>query len=178
MDSINLTVALVSLAAALIPIFLLIEARTSSWTKVKKLTMKLIEQIRNDGYEPDCIIGVGRGGAIVAGLISGNMGGVALYVVDTILSKTKGVTSVDVRYDCFPDLKDQRVLLVVGEVYSGKDLTQAMEFVRTKEVGSYKTLSMYYHPASVIRPDFIGIETSKPLSAPWRISTSYKSNRH
>lgn len=152
--------------------------RRFGWKQVTKLVREMLTDMRTRGYTPDLVLGVGRGGSILAGMLAGNMGHLPLAVLDTVLEHPQGVSRVEFRFpDCCPPLRDKNVLIVVGELYSGEDLRHAIEFVRRRHPREIKTASLLTHPAASVRPDFIGFQSAKPLSAPWRMTDAYKFHR-
>jgi uncharacterized protein len=152
--------------------------RRFGWKQVTKLVRDMLTDMRTSGYTPDLVLGVGRGGSILAGMLAGNMGHLPLAVLDTVLEHPHGVSHVKFRFpDCCPALRDKNVLIVVGELYSGEDLRHAIEFVQRRHPREIKTASLLTHPAASVRPDFIGFQSAKPLSAPWRMTDAYKIHR-
>jgi hypoxanthine phosphoribosyltransferase len=152
--------------------------RRFGWKQVTKLVREMLVDMRTRGYTPDLVLGVGRGGSILAGILAGNLGHLPLAVLDTVLEHPQGVSHVEFRFpDCCPTLRDKNVLIVVGELYSGEDLRHAIEFVQRRHPREIKTASLLTHPAASVRPDFIGFQSAKPLCAPWRMTDAYKVNR-
>lgn len=180
MTTVVLTV--VAIVASLIAIYLFVEEMRErfsfGWKHVNKLVRKLIDELRSSSFDPDTIVGVGRGGAILAGMLAGNMGQVPLAVLDTEVHQDQGVTSARLRNpDTCPSVKGQSVLLVVGELFTGEDLKAAIGFIQAMHPRELKTLTLLTHRAASVNPDFVGMETNRPLSAPWRISDHYRDNR-
>ena len=178
----TLALSVFGAVAAILTVILFVDQfkdRTGfGWRHVDRLIKKLLREMRLRGYSPDLVLGVGRGGAIVAGMIAGNIGLVPLAVLDTELRHENGVNTASLRYpECCPSLKDKSVLIVVGELYSGQDMLMAMKYVESQGPQEIKTVALLTHPASSVRPDFIGFESQKPLTAPWRISEDYKQAR-
>jgi hypoxanthine phosphoribosyltransferase len=111
-------------------------------------------------------------------MLAGNLGLVPLVVLDTILEKTNGVSHARIRFsEACPPLKDKAVLVVVGEVYSGEDLKVGIDYVKRRHPRVVKSGTLLTHPAAGIFPDFIAMESDRPLSAPWRITDQYKHQR-
>jgi uncharacterized protein len=174
--------AVLSTAASASTVYLFAEEMRSrrrfGWKQVTKLVKEMLTDMRTRGYTPDLVLGVGRGGSILAGMLAGNMGHLPLAVLDTVLEHPQGVSRVEFRFpDCCPSLRDKNVLIVVGELYSGEDLRHAIEFVQRRHPREIKTASLLTHPAASVRPDFIGFQSAKPLSAPWRMTEAYKVHR-
>ena len=174
--------AVLSAVASVISVYLFTEEMRSrrrfGWKQVEKLVREMLEEMLTRRYRPDLVIGVGRGGAILGGMLAGNMGHLPLAVLDTVLDRSDSISRVEFRFpDCCPSVRDKSVLLVVGELYSGEDLRQAIEFVNRRRPREVKTASLLTHPAASVRPDFIGLRSAKPLSAPWRMTNEYRIQR-
>lgn len=178
----TLIFAILTAAASATSVYLFAEEMRSrrrfGWKQVASLASRMIEEMQARSYKPDLVIGVGRGGSILAGMLAGNLGHLPLAVLDTVLDHPDGVSHVEFRFpSCCPPLRDKRILLVVGELYSGEDLHHAIQYARRRHPKEIKTASLLTHPAASVRPDFIGLESSKPLTAPWRITDAYKIHR-
>jgi hypoxanthine phosphoribosyltransferase len=149
-----------------------------TWRVVDLAIRKILNEMIRVDYKPDLVIGVGRGGAIVGGMLAGNLGHVPLFVIDTILDRSKKISQATVRYPKLcPDLAGLSVLLAVGELYSGEDLRSATNYVEKQNAAEIKTMSLFSHPAASIRPDYVGRVTKRPLDAPWRITEVYRTKR-
>jgi len=152
--------------------------RGFTWRDVDKLVLELLDKIRYDQFDPDLVLGVGRGGSVMAGMLAGNLGHLPLVCIDTESRRDRGQTYCVIRFpNAVPPLRDRRVLIVVGELWTGEDLRTAMKFVKRRKANEFKTLSLLSHPAAAVRPDFIGRETKTPLTAPWRLTDDYKKTR-
>jgi hypoxanthine phosphoribosyltransferase len=178
----TLFLGLLGAVASAVSIYLFAEEMKSrrgfGWKQVASLVRDMLSEMQSKGYRPDLVLGVGRGGSILAGMLAGNLGHLPLAVLDTVIDHSDGISQVTFRFpDCCPTLRDKRVLVVVGELYSGEDLRHAIQFARRRNPREIKTASLLTHPAASVRPDFVGLESAKPLSAPWRISDEYKVNR-
>lgn len=182
MSVVNWVLAAVSFAGSVIAIWELwryVQDRDRLTWRVTENCMKdIIGQMRRKNYKPDMVIGVGRGGAIVGGMLAGNLGHVPLFVIDTELDRSGGMSKATVRNQtCFPDVHGQSVLVCVGELYSGEDLRAGVEFVANGGPKEITTMSLFSHPASIVDPNYVGKVTSRPLDAPWRITDEYRSRR-
>jgi hypothetical protein len=174
--------AIFSVAAGAATLYLFAEdmrsRRRFGWKQVEQLVKKLMTDMRSAGYKPDVVVGIGRGGAILAGMLAGNLGYVPLVVLDTEIDHPDGVSQVKFRFpESCPSLKGQSVLIVVGELFTGEDLRKGINFVRRKHPETIRTATLLTHPAASVQPDFVGLKTDKPLSAPWRMTTGYQVGR-
>jgi hypoxanthine phosphoribosyltransferase len=178
----TLALAVLTAVASAVSIYLFAEEirsrRRFGWKQVEKLVKAMLHEMQARSYKPELVLGIGRGGSILAGMLAGNLGHLPMAVLDTVLDHPDGVSQVEFRFpDCCPPIKGKRVLLVVGELYSGEDLRHAIDYARRRHPAEIKTASLLTHPAASVRPDFVGMESSKPLTAPWRITDAYKVHR-
>ncbi|MFC0530974.1 phosphoribosyltransferase [Phytohabitans kaempferiae] len=179
-DNISIVVGIFASIVTILASVNFVRERTGiSWKTVDTCTKQTITAIQQSGFHPELVVGVGRGGAILAGMLAGNLGHVPLFVVDTVLDRSDGMSTVHVRFpNLLPDLDGKRVLLAVGELYSGEDLRAVLQTIKaTSPTAQIKTVSLFTHPATSIKPDFVGRETRQPLSAPWRMSDVYRARR-
>jgi uncharacterized protein len=178
----TLLLGILGAVASAVSIYLFAEEirsrRRFGWKQVATLVREMLAEMQAQSYKPDLVLGVGRGGSILAGMLAGNLGHLPLAVLDTVLDHPNGISQVTFRFpDCCPALRDKKVLVVVGELYSGEDLRHAIQFAQRRHPLEIKTASLLTHPATSVRPDFVGLESAKPLSAPWRISDEYRLHR-
>jgi hypoxanthine phosphoribosyltransferase len=178
----NIVVTVLSVVGSLIAIWQLTiyfqDRDRLSWRVVEKCMKSILKTMHQTNYRPDLIVGVGRGGAIVAGMLAGNLGHVPLFVVDTEIDRTTRSVKANIRFQgLLPDVTGKKVLVVVGELYSGEDLRTVTEFVESHKPAQVLTMSLFSHPAASITPDYLGRQTKRPLDAPWRISDVYRTRR-
>lgn len=152
--------------------------RNFGWKHVEKLLKQMIRDIDRASSTPTSLLAWVAAGPSSLELLAGNLGYIPLYVIDTYSEKRSGIKEVRLRNtEFFPDIAGQRVLLVVGELYTGEDLRRGIEFIESRGAGDLRTMSLLTHPTASVMPDFYGIETAKPLTAPWRITAKYREAR-
>lgn len=182
MTIVNILIAVLSVIASLIAVWqfsiYLKDRDRITWRVVEKSMRTVITTMHRANYRPDMIIGVGRGGAIVAGMLAGNLGHVPLFVVDTELDRTTRAVRANIRFpNLLPDVSGKSVAIVVGELYSGEDLKTVVNFVESRGPAEITTMSLFSHPATSITPDYLGKQTKHPLDAPWRMTDIYRTRR-
>jgi len=155
------------------------EREILSWPDFGRATRELAEQVHEDGYEPDLILSIARGGLLVGAAL-----GYALDVKNTWTMNVEFYTGVDERLEeplllpPVPDLALLRAnsLLVVDDVAdTGRTLALASEFC-AQHVSEVRTAVLYEKPHSVVRSDYVWRRTDRwidfPWSAPERVSAS------
>lgn len=151
-----------------------------TWGDIQPSMDDLIERVRQDVFDPEVVLGIGRGGAIVAAMVATRLKQDERFVfVDTMSESLKhGRKRVSIRFpESVPDLAGKRVLIVVGELYMGLDLDAAIEFVEARQAAAIRTLTLLAGPTTIVKPDLCGIATKHAPLAPWRITDAGKGGR-
>jgi hypoxanthine phosphoribosyltransferase len=173
-------ISIVGLVASVIALYEFVEKRQRrhvSWRKIEKLVKELLDRLEDDSFSPDLILGVGRGGSIIAAMIATNLPGrIQLACLDTeAFHDEPGRMDVILRRpDLVPPLAGREVLVVVAELYSGQDLRDAVDFVEAQHPRAFKTLTVLTGPGCNIRPHYEGMKTKHEPRAPWRITDAGK----
>jgi hypoxanthine phosphoribosyltransferase len=143
-----------------------------SWADLGDGSRALAEQIAADGFEPDIVLGIARGGLLVAGGIA-----YALDVKNTFTVNVEFYTGIDERLDMpmilppVPDLVDlgeSRVLIADDVADTGKTLVLVQDFLAGK-VGEVRAAVLYEKPRSEIRCDYVWRRTDRWIDFPWSV---------
>jgi hypoxanthine phosphoribosyltransferase len=151
-----------------------------SWHHVDKLVVELVNEIERRPSAPDLIVGVGRGGALIAAMIATNLEGrIELACVDTEGDFDEaGRKHVVLRHpESLPDVSGKHVLVVVAELYSGQDMRDAIDYLETHGARRIETLAVLAGPSSNVRPDYVGQVTKHEPLAPWRLTDAARHGR-
>lgn len=107
-----------------------------TWQSFGVASRELAIKVANDGYEPDIILAIARGGLMAAGAL-----GYALSVKNTYTLNVEFYTGVDERLPIpivlppvpnLIDLKDSRILIVDDVADTGHTLKLVNDFVMDK----------------------------------------------
>jgi uncharacterized protein len=171
-----LIATILGIAASLIAIWQFVEDRRRkaiSWRRIDKIVRELVSEVERSTFSPDLIVGVGRGGTLIAAMLATNMEGrIELACIDTEATwDAAGRKHVLLRSpERHPELKGRRVLLVVAELYSGQDMRDAINDLENRGTAELRTLAVLSGPSSNFRPAFVGLETEHEPVAPWRLT--------
>src|ERR671911_2713937 len=141
-----------------------------TWDDLGTAAQELAERIHADGYRPDVILAIARGGLLVAGALS-----YALGVKNTYTMNVEFYTGVDERLEVprilppapdFVDLHDARILIADDVADTGHTLRSVQEFCQGK-VGEVRTAVLYEKPHSVVRCDYVWRRTDLWINFPW-----------
>jgi hypoxanthine phosphoribosyltransferase len=146
------------------------EREILTWSQFGDAVDDLAQQVVDDGYEPDLVLSIARGGlALGMGL------GYALDVKNLFTVNVEFYTGVDERLDVpimlppVPDAVDLtgfRVLIVDDVADTGITLQHVQQFC-AGHVADARTAVVYHKPRSVVRPDYTWRHTDAWIDFPW-----------
>ena len=126
--------------------------------------------VADDGYEPEMILSIARGGLLVGGAL-----GYALDVKNVYTMNVEYYTGVDERLEVprilppapdFVDLDDARILIADDVADTGNTLRSVQEFCAGK-VGEVRVAVLYEKPASMVHCDYVWRRTDPWIDFPW-----------
>jgi hypoxanthine phosphoribosyltransferase len=141
-----------------------------SWHDLGAGSRELAEQVYRDGYHPDIVLAIARGGLLVAGAVS-----YALDVKNTFTMNVEFYTGIDERLDMpmllppVPDLVDwheARVLIADDVADTGATLALVKDFCEGK-VAEVRCAVLYEKPRSTVRCEYVWSRTDRWIDFPW-----------
>jgi hypoxanthine phosphoribosyltransferase len=141
-----------------------------SWDELGTGARELAEQIRDDGYRPDLILGIARGGLLVAGALS-----YALDVKNTFTMNVEFYTGIDERLPVpmllppvpdLVDLHDARMLIADDVADTGQTLALVKGFC-AGQVGEVRAAVLYEKPRSIVDCEYVWRRTDRWVVFPW-----------
>jgi hypoxanthine phosphoribosyltransferase len=141
-----------------------------SWDDLGAGARELAETVAADGYHPDMILGIARGGLLVAGAI-----GYALGVKNTFTMNVEFNTGIDERLEVpmilppVPDLvdfADFKVLIADDVADTGATLRLVKEFCAGK-VAEVRCAVLYEKSRSVVECEYVWRRTDRWITFPW-----------
>ncbi len=146
-----------------------------TWSGYGDASVELAKQVADDGYKPDLILGIARGGLFLAGSL-----GYSLSVKNLFVMNVEYYTGVDERLEVpvvlppyldLVDLEGSKMLVVDDVADTGNTLKLVDEFSKGK-VGEVRTAVLYQKPKSVVQCDYIWKNTDKWIDFPWSTDSS------
>jgi hypothetical protein len=140
------------------------------WSELGEAARELATTIVDDGYTPDLILGITRGGLLVAGALS-----YALGVKNTFTMNVEFYTGVDERLPVpmilppvpdLVDLHDARMLIADDVADTGQTLALVKGFC-AGQVGEVRTAVLYEKPRSIVACDYVWRRTDLWIDFPW-----------
>lgn len=146
------------------------EREILSWELFGDASRELATMIAEDGFEPEMILSIARGGLLIGGAL-----GYALAVKNTYTMNVEFYTGVDERLEVprilppapdFVDLAEAKLLIVDDVADTGHTLKSVHEFCAGK-VGEVRTAVIYEKPHSVVQCDYVWRRTDLWINFPW-----------
>jgi len=148
----------------------------SRWRDIELLTLKLASKLVDEGYIPEVLVGILRGGWIVARLLSDYLG--IDYIGSVEIKFYKGIEDRHEKpvltQPLVINVRDRSVLIVDDVADSGKTLQLATDLLRLYGPKEVKTASLYVKPRSIITPDYFVLKTDKWIIFPWEIAETLR----
>ena len=146
------------------------ELEVLTWPAYADAARDLARAIADDGYRPDLILAIARGGLLIAGSVSYALGVKNLHVINV-----EYYTGVNERLD-FPvilppplnlvDLAAAHLLVVDDVADTGHTLALVRDFC-LPQVAELRCAVLYQKPQSVIDCDYVWRRTDRWIDFPW-----------
>ena len=150
-----------------------IKCELVNWDQVVRFSSSLAEQIRRDGYVPDIVIAIARGGYVPARLVCDHLD---IYNLTSIRIShyTAGCTRFEQARLSMPlcvDVKDMQVLVVDDVDDSGDTLGLALEHISTFRPSKIKTAVLHHKKVSSLMPDYYAepVIQWRWITYPWAV---------
>jgi len=141
-----------------------------SWADLGQGSRELAEAVYDDGYRPDMVLAIARGGLLVAGALSYSLG-----VKNTFTMNVEFYTGIDERLEMpmilppVPDLVDfheTQVLIADDVADTGATLALVKDFCEGK-VAEVRCAVLYEKPRSVVKCEYVWRRTDRWIDFPW-----------
>jgi uncharacterized protein len=146
------------------------EREILGWNLFGSASRELAQQVADDGYIPEMILSIARGGLLVGGAL-----GYALGVKNVYTMNVEFYTGVEERLEVprilppapdFVDLEDARILIADDVADTGHTLESVEEFCAGK-VGEVRVAVLYEKSRSLVKSDYVWRRTDRWIEFPW-----------
>jgi hypoxanthine phosphoribosyltransferase len=147
-----------------------VEREVMTWDDLGEGARELAQIVHDDGYRPDMILAIARGGLLVAGALA-----YALGVKNTYTMNVEFYIGVDERLPIpmilppVPDLIDlgsARVLIADDVADTGATLKLVKEFCAGR-VAEVRSSVLYEKPRSEVKCEYVWRRTDRWITFPW-----------
>jgi hypoxanthine phosphoribosyltransferase len=141
-----------------------------TWDDLGSGTRELARTVTADGWRPDMILAIARGGMLVAAAL-----GYALGVKNTFTMNVEFYTGVDERLDMpmilppvpnLVDFAETRVLIADDVADTGATLAEVKRFCDGK-VGETRCAVLYEKPWTTVPCEYVWRRTDRWITFPW-----------
>ncbi len=140
------------------------------WSEFGAAARDLGRSVHEDGFVPDLVLAIARGGLLIAGAIA-----YALGTKNCCVLNVEYYTGPDERLDLpvilppsldLVDLHDARMLVVDDVADTGHTLALVVDTVRP-QVAELRTAVLYEKARSIVRCDYVWRSTDRWIDFPW-----------
>ncbi len=147
-----------------------------TWEEIHEKSLELAVKVLESGYRPDVIIGILRGGYIIARIIADALNIDELGIVEVKFYKSVGERAERpiITQPLVIDVRGKKVLIVDDVVESGRTLEIVTEQARLRGAKEVKVAALFFKPRSIIIPDFYAVKTTKWIVFPWELGELFR----
>jgi hypothetical protein len=148
------------------------EREVMTWDDFGEATRQLATTIHGDGFDPDVVVAIARGGLTVAGALA-----YALDVKNCGAMNVEFYVGIGERLDVpvvipptldLVDVAGLRVLIADDVADTGHTLRLVRE-VLAQHVAEARTAVLYTKPGTVVEPNYSWAETDRWIDFPWSV---------
>jgi hypoxanthine phosphoribosyltransferase len=156
-----------------------------SWDKVRSFINEVTRSLRTDEFQPALILGIGRGGAVLAAMLGAHFPGAVVLTASRPGRKKRSegkhrrkkeeeedeMPALEIPPDVVEMIQKRQqkpgVLLVTEAAYSGSTLYEAVGALQDMGFPLIRTLAYGMRPGTSHPPDFFNVVTQRHLRMPW-----------
>jgi uncharacterized protein len=146
------------------------EREIMDWTIFGQASRELAQMVADDGYEPDIILAIARGGLLIAGALGYALSVKNLYTMNvefyTGVGETLEVPMILPPAPDLIDLDDKKILIADDVADTGKTLKLVREFC-TGKVAEVRSAVLYGKPQSIVDCEYVWKNTDRWINFPW-----------
>jgi hypoxanthine phosphoribosyltransferase len=147
-----------------------------TWPDVEKGVDKIVEDMKKDGFEPDLVIGIGRSGGIIGGLIAGYLKAKPFRVINWNYAEVEknGVKIRTHKHDKAIEIEEENknILLVEGATTTGETPNKALDFFEKKFPGKvFRFAVLVRARSSTGRIKYCAYKVSNIKILPWHVKS-------
>ncbi len=140
-----------------------------TWNQIYDMLLDLANKIQGDGYKPDVIIGIARGGLVPARILSDFLETpeLAIIQIEYYVSIAQTRQEPILKRSLHTQITDKKALLVDDVSDTGKSLQLAKNHLQQQGAKEIKTATLYAKPETITKPDYCEKQTSHWIVFPW-----------
>ncbi|KIF69103.1 phosphoribosyltransferase [Streptomyces sp. AcH 505] len=143
-----------------------------SYEKFGRAVRELAQSVADDGYEPDVVLSIARGGVFVAGGLAYALDCKNIHLVNVEFYTGVGTTlAMPVMLAPVPnviDFSNKKVLIADDVADTGKTLKLVHDFCRA-HVAEVRSAVIYEKPQSSVKCEYVWKRTDEWINFPWSV---------
>src|ERR1700728_104718 len=143
---------------------------TLTWESLGDAAQELAQEIAGDGFKPDLILAIARGGLFVAGALGYALSVKNLHLMNVEFYNGVGATlDMPVMLPPVPsavDFSEKKVLIADDVADTGKTLELVRGFI-AGQVAEVRSAVVYEKPGSLVKCDYVWKRTDRWINFPW-----------
>ncbi|MCB0880910.1 MAG: phosphoribosyltransferase [Thermoleophilia bacterium] len=146
------------------------EREVLTWESFGAVSERMAADIRADGFVPDAVLGIARGGLFLAGALAYSLGIKSVFLINV-----EFYTGVDARLRepiILPpqlqmgDIADMNLLIADDVADTGATL-EVVRDLCLNHARRTRSAVLYEKPISTVRADYVGARTDRWIVFPW-----------
>lgn len=137
------------------------------WNQYHTLARKLSASILSHSERVDQIVAISRGGLTLGHLLSDFLRIPIATIAIQSYSDIQTQGEIRITQELSSNIQGKHVLLVDDVADSGKTLKRAVSYLTKFKPKNITTVTMFYKPKSVFRPDYFAKQTTKWILFPY-----------
>lgn len=150
-----------------------------SWNQICDMLVELADKIQAEGFKPEIIVGISRGGWLPARVLSDFLE--MPYITSVSAEFYVGIYETNheprLTQPIPVSVFDKKILLVDDVTDTGKSTALIRDYLYREGAKEIKILALYCKPWSTVKPDFHNKETSDWIVFPWEIKETLRKLR-
>ena len=146
------------------------EREILTWERFGRMSEELATRITADGFKPDAILGIARGGLLLAGALAYSLGVKPVFLINvefyTGVEEHRSDPVILPPQLQVGDIADKRLLIVDDVADTGATLETVQKICR-EAVREVRTAVLYEKPISTVRCEYVGARTDRWIEFPW-----------
>ncbi|OHV36008.1 MULTISPECIES: phosphoribosyltransferase [Pseudofrankia] len=146
------------------------EREVLDWQTFGVASRELAQLVADDGFRPDLILSIARGGLFVAGALGYALSVKNLHVMNVEFYNGVGATlNMPVMLPPVPstvDFSAKKVLIADDVADSGKTLVLVRDFIQ-HQVAEVRSAVVYEKPRSLVKCEYVWRRTDRWINFPW-----------
>jgi hypoxanthine phosphoribosyltransferase len=146
-----------------------IQYEVPTWNQIYDMLLAQAQKIQGDGYKPDIIVGIARGGLVPSRILADLLEtrDFAIITIEYYVGITQKSKEPVLKQCLHTQLPDKKVLLVDDVSDGGRSLQLAKKHLQEQGAKEIRIATVYCKPGTITMPDYFEKETSHWIVFPW-----------